>query len=93
MCDLPNRKCVGTICVVDYYPNEANQALSLPQRHYIASMTRWKDAKEDVVYSKWMQEAYHPLEKIAVGQYVADFDVNQRMSKARKFVSINYINC
>ena len=91
MCDLPNRKCVGTICVVDYYPDEANQVLSLPQRHYISSMTRWKDAEEDGRYSKWMQEAYKPLEKISVGQYIADFDVNQRETKERRSLSIHLI--
>lgn len=92
MCDLPNRKSVGAICVVDYYPNEAHQALSLPQRLYISSMTRWKEAKEDAKFRTWMQEAYKPLQEISVGQYIADFDAKQHASKVTRSLSNYYIS-
>ena len=81
MCKLPTRWSVGTICVADYFPNELDQALSLPQKHYVSTMTRWKDAADDESLRKWMYDAYEGLEKLSVGQYIADFDVNQRLRK------------
>ncbi|KAH7344396.1 hypothetical protein BKA66DRAFT_434134 [Pyrenochaeta sp. MPI-SDFR-AT-0127] len=81
MCRLPTRWSVGTICVADYFPNELDQALSLPQKHYVSTMTRWKDAADDESMRKWMHDAYEGLEKLSVGQYIADFDVNQRVRR------------
>lgn len=84
MCDLPTRKSVGTICIMDYYPDEADQALSLPQHHYVSTMLHWKESTQDEAMKQWMLQAYYPLDEISVGQYVADFDADQRIRKVRR---------
>lgn len=81
LCELPTRKSVGTICIADYYPNEADQALSLQQHHYVSTMTSWADEAEDGRMQRWMFDAYTPLEKVSVGQYIADFNAAHRTRK------------
>ena len=66
--DLPTRKSVGTVCIANYYPDETDSSMSLPQRYYISSMTRWGEKSEDAKMSKWMSNAYRPSEKISAGQ-------------------------
>jgi hypothetical protein len=66
---------------MDYYPDEADQALSLPQKAYVSSMLCWKDPKYDAAIDKWLLDAYTKADKVAVGVYVADFNVRHRKPK------------
>ncbi|OCL12642.1 FAD-binding domain-containing protein [Glonium stellatum] len=79
--DLPSRLTVGFICVADYYPDERDQALSLPQKYYISTMSCWRDPRRDQVMRKWMLDTYSRAGEVSCGQYAADFDATQRMSK------------
>lgn len=81
MLDLPSRRSVGTISILDYHPDENNQAISIPQEYYIATMTCWKDAAWDKTMRKWMLDTYTKLDSVSLGQYIADFDVTQRKPK------------
>lgn len=67
---------------MDYYPNEADQALSLPQKTYVSTMCCWKDAEQDAGVDKWLLDAYTKADKVSSGVYVADFNVNHRKPKA-----------
>ncbi|KAI8670200.1 FAD-binding PCMH-type domain-containing protein [Fusarium keratoplasticum] len=73
--DLPTRLSSGTLCPMDYYPNEADQALSLPQKTYVSTMCCWKDAEQDAGVDKWLLDAYTKADKVSSGVYVADFNV------------------
>ncbi|KAH9215446.1 hypothetical protein DL95DRAFT_500403 [Leptodontidium sp. 2 PMI_412] len=79
--DLPTRKSTGTIVFLDYFPDEADQALSLPQKLSVTTMAIWKDPARDVAMDKWMYDAYKEAEKVGRGQYVADYDAEQRPTK------------
>ncbi|KAL2786643.1 hypothetical protein BJX66DRAFT_346696 [Aspergillus keveii] len=78
--DLPTRRSIGCIYVGDYVPDEARQAISLPQHYYIASMTCWTDPSWDNRMSQWMRDVYTRAAKVSCGQYIADFDGKQRMT-------------
>ncbi|KAF3386549.1 hypothetical protein F1880_001409 [Penicillium rolfsii] len=78
--DLPTRRSIGCIYIGDYVPDENNQAISLPQHYYIASMTCWTDPSWDDRMRHWMSQAYACASKVSCGQYIADFDVTQRMT-------------
>lgn len=81
MVDLPSRRSVGTINVLDYYPDERNQVISIPQQYYISTMTCWKDASWDSEMRNWMLNTYNKLDKLSLGQYIADLDVTHRIPK------------
>jgi len=81
MCDLPTRRSVGCIYIADYYPDEKEAAISLPQQYYISTMTCWTDAADDARMRKWMYDQYAALSPAGVGQYIADFDVTHRLEK------------
>ncbi|KAL1854964.1 hypothetical protein Plec18170_004376 [Paecilomyces lecythidis] len=78
---LPTRLSTGTIVFLDYYPDEADQAVSLPQKLSVTTMACWKDPKRDEAMDSWMRNAYKEAELVGLGQYVADFDVTQRVTK------------
>ncbi|EEU38448.1 uncharacterized protein NECHADRAFT_88594 [Fusarium vanettenii 77-13-4] len=65
--DLPSRLSSGTFCPMDYYPDEADQALSLPQKTYVSTMCCWKDPKQDAAVDKWLLDAYTKAEKVSCG--------------------------
>ncbi|KAJ0122288.1 hypothetical protein J7T55_002801 [Diaporthe amygdali] len=79
--DLPSRLSTGTLCPLDYYPDESDQALSLPQKSYISSMLCWKDPGRDVFMDKWLRNAYEKAGAVSCGVYAADFNANNRMTK------------
>ncbi|KAH7376902.1 hypothetical protein B0T11DRAFT_273091 [Plectosphaerella cucumerina] len=79
--DLPTRLSSGTFCPMDYYPDEADQALSLPQKTYVSSMICWKDPQYDTAIDKWLLDAYTKADKVSVGVYVADFNERHRKPK------------
>ncbi|KAH7146833.1 hypothetical protein B0J13DRAFT_664493 [Dactylonectria estremocensis] len=79
--DLPSRLSSGTFCPIDYYPDEADQALSLPQKSYVSTMCCWKDPKFDSAMDKWLLDAYTKADSASCGVYVADFNVNHRKPK------------
>lgn len=78
MCDLPTRRSVGCLYIGDYTPNEFDQAISLPQHYYIATMTCWTDPSWDERMREWMKKAYAHAAPASCGQYVADYDATQR---------------
>ncbi|EXA30310.1 hypothetical protein FOVG_18307 [Fusarium oxysporum f. sp. pisi HDV247] len=79
--DLPSRLSSGTFCPLDYYPNEYDQALSLPQKCYVSSMLCWKDPKRDAFMDKWLLDAYTKADTVSSGVYVADLNIKHRMTK------------
>ncbi|KEZ40254.1 Uncharacterized protein SAPIO_CDS8729 [Scedosporium apiospermum] len=79
--ELPTRKSTGTIIIVDWNPDEADQALSLPQRMTVATMVCYHNPELDVKMDKWSYEVYKKAEKVGLGQYIADFDAQQRLTK------------
>ncbi|TVY69527.1 FAD-linked oxidoreductase sorD [Fusarium oxysporum f. sp. cubense] len=79
--DLPSRLSSGTLCPMDYYPSEADQALSLPQKAYVSTMCCWKDPKQDAAVDKWLLDAYTKADEVSCGVYVADFNVKHRKPK------------
>ncbi|EWZ52442.1 uncharacterized protein FOBCDRAFT_266441 [Fusarium oxysporum Fo47] len=79
--DLPSRLSSGTLCPMDYYPNEADQALSLAQKAYVSTMCCWKDPKHDAAVDKWLLDAYTKADQVSCGVYVADFNVKHRKPK------------
>ncbi|KAG2419171.1 hypothetical protein HFD88_002277 [Aspergillus terreus] len=79
--DLPTRLSSGTFCPIDYYPDERNHALSLPQKTYVSTMLCWKDAKYDAAVDKWLLDAYSKADEVSVGVYVADFNGDRRKPK------------
>ncbi|KAJ4129626.1 hypothetical protein NW754_003908 [Fusarium falciforme] len=79
--DLPTRLSSGTFCPIDYYPDEADHALSLPQKTYVSTMCCWMDPKKDAAVDKWLLDAFLKAEKVACGVYVADFNINHRKPK------------
>jgi hypothetical protein len=66
---------------MDYYPNEADQALSLAQKAYVSTMCCWKDPKHDAAVDKWLLDAYTKADQVSCGVYVADFNVKHRKPK------------
>ncbi|KAJ5631956.1 hypothetical protein N7490_008295 [Penicillium lividum] len=80
MCDLPTRRSVGCIYIGDYTPNELDQAISLPQHYYIATMTCWTDPSWDDRMREWMKKAYAHAAPASCGQYIADYDATQRIT-------------
>jgi hypothetical protein len=66
---------------MDYYPNEADQALSLPQKTYVSTMLCWKDPEQDASMDKWLLDAYTKADKVSCGVYVADFNEKHRTPK------------
>jgi len=80
MCDLPTRRSVGCIYIGDYTPNQFDQAISLPQHYYIATMTCWTDPSWDDKMREWMKRVYAQAAQASCGQYVADFDATQRVT-------------
>ncbi|KAJ6027597.1 uncharacterized protein N7446_003808 [Penicillium canescens] len=92
--DLPTRRSIGCIYVGNYRPDETNQAISIPQNFYIASMSCWTDPSWDDRMSRWMREVYTRASKVSCGQYIADFDANQRLtpvltdSALQKFLAV-----
>ncbi|KAJ6026878.1 hypothetical protein N7460_011695 [Penicillium canescens] len=79
--NLPTRHSSGTFCPIDYYPDERNHALSLPQKTYVSTMLCWKDAKYDAAMDKWLLDAYTKADRVSSGVYVADFNVKHRKPK------------
>ncbi|CAH0024577.1 unnamed protein product [Clonostachys rhizophaga] len=79
--NLPSRLSSGTLCPIDYYPNEVDQALSLPQKTYVSTMLCWKDPKEDAAMDRWLLDAYTKADKVSCGVYVADFNEKHRKPK------------
>ncbi|EEU33648.1 uncharacterized protein NECHADRAFT_89277 [Fusarium vanettenii 77-13-4] len=73
--DLPSRLSSGTLCPMDYYPDEEDQALSLPQKTYVSTMCCWKDPKQDAAMDKWLLDAYTKADEVSCGVYMADFNV------------------
>lgn len=78
MYELPSRLTTGTICPLDYYPDEADQALSLPQKCYISSMTCWRDEARDAANDEWLRRVFQKANKASCGIYVADLDAKRR---------------
>lgn len=66
---------------MDCFPDEADQAVSLPQKLSVTTMACWKDAKQDAIMDEWIYNAYKEAEQVGRGQYVADFDVRHRLTK------------
>lgn len=81
MCDLPSRLSSAVFVPMDYYPDEKDQALSLPQKSYVCSMLCWKDPDRDAFMDKWLLDAYKKAEKVSCGMYVADFNPKHRITK------------
>lgn len=69
------------MCPMDYYPDEADQALSLAQKAYVSTMCCWKDPKHDAAVDKWLLDAYTKADQVSCGVYVADFNVKHRKPK------------
>lgn len=69
--------------MMDYNPNEEDQAVSLPQKLSVTTMVVWRDAAHDAAMSEWLQNAYIQAQRAGRGQYVADFDVSQRITKVK----------
>ncbi|KAK0662708.1 Inactive tetrahydrocannabinolic acid synthase [Lasiodiplodia hormozganensis] len=65
----------------DYYPDEEDQAMCLPQQYHVSTMTCWHDPAKDEEMKKWIHDAYSRAQPVSVGQYVADFDENHRITK------------
>ncbi|GME45639.1 putative FAD-linked oxidoreductase YvdP [Neofusicoccum parvum] len=80
-CDLPTRKSVGCMYISDYYPNEEDQAMCLPQQYHISTMTCWHDPAKDAEMKKWIYDAYSRAQPVSCGQYVADFDETHRITR------------
>ncbi|KAB2575816.1 Tetrahydrocannabinolic acid synthase [Lasiodiplodia theobromae] len=78
----------------DYYPDEEDQAMCLPQQYHVSTMTCWHDPAKDEEMKKWIYDAYSRAQPVSVGQYVADFDENHRITKVmtdnalRRFLQI-----
>lgn len=81
MFDLPSRKSQATYVPIDYYPDEADQALSLPQTSYVSTMLCWKDPKRDAFMDDWLLKTYEKADKVSSGVYIADFNQKHRMTK------------
>lgn len=81
MYDLPSRLSSATFVPIDYYPDEKDQALSLPQKSYISSMLCWKDPSRDTFMDKWLLDTYKKADKVSSGVYMADFNPKHRMTK------------
>ncbi|KAJ4343720.1 hypothetical protein N0V95_006550 [Ascochyta clinopodiicola] len=79
--ELPTRLTTGTVCPLDYYPDEADQALSLPQKCYVSSMTCWQDAARDEANDKWVRRVYEQAAKVSCGIYAADINPKHRHAK------------
>ncbi|KEF62903.1 uncharacterized protein A1O9_00877 [Exophiala aquamarina CBS 119918] len=80
--ELPTRRATGNICPLgDYYPDEADHCLSLPQKCTVTTITCYQDASRDAAVDQWTAAAYREAEKVAIGQYVADYDPTQRQAK------------
>lgn len=88
--NLPSRLSSGTVCPIDYYPNEADQALSLPQKAYVSTMLCWKDPEQDAAMDKWLLDAYTKADKVSCGVYVADFNEKHRKSKVISSKAIQF---
>ncbi|SPN96506.1 related to 6-hydroxy-D-nicotine oxidase [Cephalotrichum gorgonifer] len=90
--DLPSRLSSGTFCPIDYYPNETDQSLSLPQKAYVSTMCCWKDPKHDSTVDEWLLHTYTEADKVSCGIYVADLNVEHRKAKASFDVINVYIS-
>lgn len=81
MFDLPSRLSSATFVPIDYYPDEKDQALSLPQKSYISSMLCWKDPNRDTAMDNWLLKVYEKADTVSCGVYIADFNQKHRMTK------------
>lgn len=55
--------------------------MCLPQQYHVSTMTCWHDPAKDEEMKKWIYDAYSRAQPVSVGQYVADFDENHRITK------------
>ena len=81
---LPSRLSIGTIRPVNYFPNEENQALSLPHTYYISLFACWENSGRDNFIREWLRRVFGHRESVSVGQHIADFDAKQRVTKVRE---------
>lgn len=81
LCDLPTRRSLGCIAMADVNPQEKNQAASIQQRYYIASMICWTDAQKDGEMHAWLADVNERMEHVALGMYVADFNLQFAVKK------------
>jgi hypothetical protein len=91
MFDLPSRLSSGTYVPIDYYPDEEDQALSLPQKSYISSMLCWKDPNRDAFMDKWLLNAYEKANTVSCGVYIADFNQKHRITNVWPSYALNCI--
>jgi hypothetical protein len=54
-------------------------------------MARWNSPSRDPFVDKWMFDAYTRADKVSVGQYIADFDVTHRMTRASLIQSSTFL--
>ena len=76
--DLPSRLTTGTICPLDYYPDEKDQALSLPQKCYVSAMNAWENPVLDEKMDGWIRGVFKKAATVGCGIYVADLNERQR---------------
>ncbi|KAH9207841.1 hypothetical protein DL95DRAFT_481950 [Leptodontidium sp. 2 PMI_412] len=65
-------------CPLDYYPNEADQALSLPQKCYVSAMNAWRDPARDAANDAWLRRVFETAATASCGIYVADLNEKHR---------------
>lgn len=75
MFKLPTCCSTDTIIILDYYLDEADYALSLPQKLSVIIIAVWKNPSEDVKMDRWMYNAYKEAEQVGHRQYIVDFDI------------------
>lgn len=72
---------MGALLISDYYPDENDSAISLPQQYFVSTLVCWTDPASDAKMRRWTRETYTNAASIAAGQYIADFDITNRLSK------------
>jgi hypothetical protein len=76
MLDLPTRLSSVFITSCEVTPDEEDTVLSLPQDLYISTFTGWTDPTLEPAIYEPMRDRYKRALQVAMGMYVADFDVS-----------------
>ncbi len=74
---------MGTLLIADSYPDGTECSISLPQQYCISTFVCWTDPSWDLRLREWISSMYNKASTVGCGQYVADFDITNRVTKVR----------
>lgn len=84
-CDLQTRTSVGCLYIGDFVTPAEDECVgcSLPQQHYVATFTGWRDEERQSRIQEAVRKVYREVERVGCGMYVADYDAEDQTEEVR----------